>query len=313
MRKLLTRTVAIATAGLLLVASPGVGAQKLSGQNTTLATAQQLEALHAQAAWIDDLTVQLERRGQTVSDRDAREIRLINNELARIGRLPKGSGGSTRVPTSEAEALADRLARMWLNLRGAPSTVVTKPTSPTASAPNGTTIPYGTVVMLSLDRGLNSGTANVRDRFTATLVDPIYNDGVVAIPGGAVFEGSVAEVDRAGRISDGGRLNLVVDGLRGSAGESAQVSGIVIGTATEDELRGKSSDTKTTVGGALAGAIAGAILGGGFKGVLIGIGVGAGGALIAQKGQDVDLPEGSVLKVEFQTPVTVTWTWSTEN
>ena len=64
-------------------------------------------------------------------------------------------------------------------------------------------------------------------------------------------------------------------------------------------------EEKGTAGvGAGAGAIVGGILGG-VKGAVLGAVIGAGGAIAATDGKDVELPAGSVVRVRFDSPVTV--------
>lgn len=84
------------------------------------------------------------------------------------------------------------------------------------------------------------------------------------------------------------------------------VKATVVGAAYGEELEGDGVDG----GGALKRGILGAVLGGlfgGAKGALVGIGVGAGSTVFAGKGEDVDLPPGTQLRVRFDTSVSVTW------
>lgn len=115
----------------------------------------------------------------------------------------------------------------------------------------------------------------------------------------------MTDVDRAGRGSDAGELTLFIDRLRGDQGQIAEVRGLVVGFADGDgeEISGSGADTNVGRTGAI-----GALLGG-VKGAIVGVTVGAGGTLLAQKGEEIELPQGSVLRVEFQSPVSVTWTW----
>ena len=56
------------------------------------------------------------------------------------------------------------------------------------------------------------------------------------------------------------------------------------------------------------GAILGAVLGsavGGKTGAIIGLVVGSGGAIAASKGDDVELPEGTVLTLRLERPLTI--------
>jgi len=64
-------------------------------------------------------------------------------------------------------------------------------------------------------------------------------------------------------------------------------------------------DTAKKAGmGALLGAVLGKVVGG-TEGAIIGLVVGAGGAIAATKGDDVELPEGSVLTLRLERPLTV--------
>jgi len=57
--------------------------------------------------------------------------------------------------------------------------------------------------------------------------------------------------------------------------------------------------------GVLVGGILGAVVDGG-KGALIGAVLGGGGAVVASKGEEVDLPPGTVLTLRLEEPVTIT-------
>ncbi len=302
---------------LLVLAQP---AASFAQPRPTFATAEQLAALKTQALWIDEIASRMEQRGKSIADADARELRLVNAELTRFDRVAKASGesGKTGVLRQDADELADRLAQLWLNVRTARvSLAETAPVPAPAPAPAPTPaappailqiIPQGTNITVQLATWLSSKNAVVGDRFSVYLAEPILVGGQVAVPAGAVFEGLVTAVDRAGRVSDGGKLSLLIDRLRGDAGQIADTRGWVVGNGAGKDLKGKSVDLGSTAAGAAVGGVLGALLGG-KEGALIGIGVGAGGALLADKGKEVDLPQGSYLRVELQAPVNVTWAW----
>jgi hypothetical protein len=56
--------------------------------------------------------------------------------------------------------------------------------------------------------------------------------------------------------------------------------------------------------GAAAGAIIGGILGGG-KGAVLGGVLGGGGTIAATEGKEVDIPQGTTLRVRFDSPLVV--------
>jgi outer membrane lipoprotein SlyB len=73
-------------------------------------------------------------------------------------------------------------------------------------------------------------------------------------------------------------------------------------TALEDRT---DEERKRKAGlGAVLGGVLGSVLGG-RKGTLVGIIVGAGGAVVASKGEDIDLPEGSTLVMSLDRDVVV--------
>jgi hypothetical protein len=56
--------------------------------------------------------------------------------------------------------------------------------------------------------------------------------------------------------------------------------------------------------GALVGGVLGAVVDGG-KGAIIGAVLGGGGAVVASKGEEVDLPAGTVLTLRLEEAVTI--------
>jgi hypothetical protein len=75
------------------------------------------------------------------------------------------------------------------------------------------------------------------------------------------------------------------------------------GTVTE-AIEGEG--IKGEIGRAGAGAGVGAIIGGilgGVKGAIAGVLIGGGGTIAATEGKEVELPQGSVLRVRIDSPV----------
>ena len=69
------------------------------------------------------------------------------------------------------------------------------------------------------------------------------------------------------------------------------------------EAGGYKEDAGKIGAGAAVGAIIGGILGG-VKGAITGILIGGGGVVAATEGEDVELPEGTVLRMRLDQPVT---------
>ncbi len=270
---------------------------------------EQIAALHTMADWADDLFGRLPGQGSTADGALARELQAIQGQLVRFDRVMRtdAAGG---IDARDLEDLADRLSQVWLDIRdAAPSgEVYSSAAAPPAFSGAQTTVPRGTNVSVELTTWLSSKSANVGDRFSVLLAEPVYVDGRIGIPNGTVMEGMVTAVDRAGRVSDRGNLHLYIDRLRGPEGQIADFRGLVIGLDSGQEIKGQGVSAGKTVAGAVVGGLLGSLIDG-KKGALIGLGVGAGGTLLAQSGKDVDLPQGSVLRVEIQDTFSFGWSW----
>jgi hypothetical protein len=128
------------------------------------------------------------------------------------------------------------------------------------------------------------------------------------VPAGAVFGGRVVDVERARQPAKGGELTLVIDALIGEDGVQAPAPGTIVGLEDGSEIEGEDIDPDDAKKGGILGGVIGGILGG-IEGALIGIVVGAGGGIAAGSGKDVDLPDGTLLRVRFDRDVEITWTW----
>lgn len=156
------------------------------------------------------------------------------------------------------------------------------------------TVPVGTELDVRLQTALNSGTTQVEDRFEATTLVDLSEDGRVLIPAGSVLRGIVSDVKSAGRVDRQGSLTLRFEQItvnRRSYPIRATVSEALEGG-------GYREDAGRIGAGAIVGGIIGGILGGG-KGALAGILIGGGGVVAATEGQEVDLEAGTVLRVRL--------------
>jgi hypothetical protein len=131
-------------------------------------------------------------------------------------------------------------------------------------------IPSGTAVKVRIIDKLSSEESETADTFHGTLDEPIVVNGKELYPKGADVTGRVTNVQRSGRLSEPGELDLVLVTVSGGRmAASLSVEPLVI----KGESHAKSNATKIG-GGAALGAIIGAVAGGG-KGAAIGAGVGA--------------------------------------
>src|SRR6478752_5809665 len=131
-------------------------------------------------------------------------------------------------------------------------------------------IPAGTSLQVRIDENLSSETANVGQIFHGSLAAKVVANGRTLFPRGAIVIGEVVSVERSGRLSRPGELELGLRTIR-TGGRTYAVS--VQTLLIKGDSHAKSNVTKIG-GGTAMGALIGAIAGGG-KGAAIGAGVGA--------------------------------------
>jgi hypothetical protein len=152
------------------------------------------------------------------------------------------------------------------------------------SGPTYRTISAGHKIRVRMNEQISSETARIGDRFTTTVVDPVYAGGVEVIPAGSIIGGRVTSVTRAQRKSKAGVLGVSFISLQLPTGLTRAINGSLadmtdetVSYDNEGQVSGRSSRNRNIVfigGGAATGALIGAIAGGG-KGAGIGAGVGA--------------------------------------
>jgi hypothetical protein len=157
-------------------------------------------------------------------------------------------------------------------------------------------IPEGTQFLVRLDEPLSSRSNRREDRFEASVFRPVRSGGVLAIPAGTRMRGIVRDAEPAQRPSKAGRLELDFDTLyldRDRLDLRARVVSISDGDV--GETAGKAGI------GALLGGVLGGILGG-HKGAIAGLLIGGTGAVVGTKGDEVELPAGTILTVRLDRP-----------
>ena len=75
-------------------------------------------------------------------------------------------------------------------------------------------VPVGQEMDVRLGTSLSSETSKVEQRFEATTVVDLIQDGRVLVPAGSVVQGVVVDVDKAGRVDRDGALTLAFDRIR---------------------------------------------------------------------------------------------------
>jgi len=163
--------------------------------------------------------------------------------------------------------------------------------------------PVGTTLSLELVTPVSSETAKVETPVTARLRQAVVVDGLTILPAGAMLHGDVIEVERAGRVRGRSHLairftEVMVDGQRDPLRTNA--------VSFEGEAT-KSEDATKVGGGAGIGAVIGGIVGGksgAAKGAAIGGAAGA-GTVLATRGRDVELAEGTEITAALASPFSV--------
>ena len=203
------------------------------------------------------------------------------------GATTSGSSGGTSAPVYTPPT------------SGAPTTTANTTPTEVNNAQAGV-IPAGQELDVRLGTTLSSKTAKVEQRFEATTVADVTQNGRVLIPAGARVRGVVAAVDPADRLHRAGSLTLSFDEIevRGRTNPMhAQATNVF-------ESGGIREEGGTAGIGAGAGAIVGGILGG-LKGAILGAVIGAGGAIAATEGKDIELPAGSIIRIRLDSPLTM--------
>jgi hypothetical protein len=178
-----------------------------------------------------------------------------------------------------------------------PAPLPTDTSAVAASEPG--VIPAGQQLDVRLQNGLSSETARVEQQVEATTLVDLTQNGEVLVPAGSMVRGIVTEVSPAGKLDRSGSLTLAFDRLSVN-GRTVPIRAMA---TRAFESRGVLEEEKVGAAGA-AGAIIGGILGG-LQGALIGAAVGAGGVVAATDGEDVELPQGTIVRLRIDEPVRV--------
>jgi len=179
------------------------------------------------------------------------------------------------------------------------------------SAPAGSfSIPKNTVLAIELLTPLSTDVTQRGDKFEARINEPTEFAG-------AIVEGRVATVKRPGKVKGVAQLQLRFESIRFADNRTAEFHADLVEISpssnsdsvsvdSEGGIRGRDStkDDVTKVGAASGiGAIIGGIAGGG-SGAVIGAVIGGGAAsagTMTQRGKDIRLERGQVLKIKTST------------
>ena len=296
----------------LLVATMATAAAAQQSSTVTQADIQRLQDNVYQAS--ADLTQLRSRDTLRASDLQVElddlreEVIYLKVKLRKDRALPRGEYADVR---DRIEAFRTR-ARDDFGRASTSAPVTTAPnrggrvsaTIPQAESTRNTRgtveIPAGTEMDVRLSNTLSSGTAQVEDRFEGTTLVDLNIDGRTLVPAGSVVRGVVTAVEPATRTNRTARMTVSFDQLTVN-GRSYPMRGTVTQAIEGEGIKGEAARIGT---GAGVGAIIGGILGG-FKGALAGILIGGGGTIAATEGKEVELPQGSVLRLRIDAPVAI--------
>ena len=233
---------------------------------------------------------------------DRQEMSDIRDELGYM-RVKQRRGEA--VTRTDRLRLSDRVDRFLGRMNGRASSSTGVYDRANRDDRNGTNqsrgrleIPSGSEVDVRLLTALTSDTAQIEDRVEATTLIDLYNGNDLLVPAGSTLTGWVTSVDRASRTDRKGSLTVEFNRLRVN-NRSYDVRAYVTQALESEGLKG---EVGRIGAGSAVGAIIGGILGG-VKGAVAGILIGGGGVIAATEGKDVHLPEGTVLRVRFDSPV----------
>lgn len=276
---------------LVAVAAVAVFAGSAAAQDLNATDINRLEQTVDQIA--TDL-VQLRQRDRVAARALEAELTNLEEEVIYLKvRLRR----ERSVPRADYNDVRERLENLRSRVSGneassGRSGSRTTPITPRSAEPG--VVPYGTELDVRLERALSSDTAQVEDRFEATTVVDLREEGRVLIPAGSRVRGVVTAVRNAGRLERKGELQLSFDQITVN-GRNYPLRA----TVTEAlESGGYREDAEKIGTGAAVGAILGGILGG-VRGAITGILIGGGGVVAATEGEDVNLPAGSILRVRL--------------
>ncbi|MCY7377485.1 MAG: hypothetical protein LH472_16125 [Pyrinomonadaceae bacterium] len=180
------------------------------------------------------------------------------------------------------------------------------------------TVASGERFRVRMNETISSKTAQVGDKFTANVTEPVYsNTGIVVIPTGSTVTGRVDSVTKAKKGGDPGSISASFIEVKLPNGTRRAINGSLTDLDTkkaksDDEGTASGDDRKNDKlifigGGAAGGAVLGAAIGGG-KGALIGGILGGLGGLAGErltKGEDAEVKSGTEFGVQLNRSISL--------
>lgn len=172
------------------------------------------------------------------------------------------------------------------------------------------TVPAGTSFSVTFDSGISSGSLEKDDRLTVRLTNDLIYNGQLIAPAGSLVYGSASDAKNAGYAYGNAEIELNFNEILTPDGKMLSISTENIYMKTQSERAKKM--TRDIVVGALGSMLVGAMftaLGGGDnwgRNMAIYGGLGALGGGIRggmQRGQEVDIPDGTTIQVKLTQPL----------
>ena len=273
--------------------------------------AAQSSVTQADIQRLQDNVFQAERDINQMSNRESARASQLRDDLDdlrdEVTYLKVKLRKERSVTRAEYADVRDRIEDLRSSARGdrftaAPAPATTPPPAParTQTTASANEVPAGTELDVRLQNSLNSGTAQVEDRFEATTLVDLNVNGRVLIPAGSVMRGVVTAVEPGTRTNRTARMTVSFDQVTVN-GRSYPMRGTVTQAIEGEGIRGEATRAGA---GAAVGGIIGAVLGG-VKGAVLGVLIGGGGTIAATEGKEVELPQGTVLRVRVDAPLQV--------
>jgi len=165
------------------------------------------------------------------------------------------------------------------------------------------TIPAGTALPLEMTSTISSSSAEVEAPVSAKLRNALTINGDTTIPAGAVLRGNVTDVERAGRVKGRAHLSFAFNEVNMNGNRED----LKTNPLTFEAEATKGEDATKVGAGAVGGAILGGILGGkkgAAKGAVGGAAAGT-GVVLATRGEEVTVSEGTNVTATLAQPMTV--------
>lgn len=316
-RSFLAASAVLALAGWLGI--PTMVAQSgdlQSAVNSALASDAALHGQHVTAT-VQNGNVTLSGTVQTDQQRQEAETAVANVPgVVGIADNIQVPGESQTVPTPPPAGNPPATAAPQAAPQAPPPPPPDQSTQPPARAPyqgyrnappappsGPVTIPAGTLLQIRTSEPLNVTKLQPGATFQVTVASDVYQGNVLAVPRGAVLQGTVVNVKQPGRFGGSGVLDLRLTQLQ-LGGNSYPIETDLWSSKSPNKAGYTASNT---AGGAIMGAIIGGIVGRG-PGAAVGALAGGGVGLLASgasNGPRIILPPETLLNFHLAKPVTV--------